>query len=640
MEGFLFQASVLLAAAVIAVPIASRLGLGSVLGYLAAGIIIGQVPGLIGGHAAEELQHVAEFGVVMMLFLIGLELEPKALWDMRHRLIGLGGLQITLTTFAVMAGAMMLDVSWSVALAIGLVFSLSSTAIVLQTLSEKGLMRTGGGRSTFSVLLTQDIAVIPMLALLPLLALPKTPDIILGETLQRLAEKNNTAGDHAEPAYEAAQSFIQSLPGWGVTLVTLAAVGGIIVFGVYMTRPIFRFIHSSGLREMYTALALLIVVGISYVMTLVGLSPALGAFMAGVVLASSEFRHELESDIEPFKGLLLGLFFITVGAAINFSLLFAQFFPVLALAFAVIFIKGAVLFMLGIFFGLRGRDLWLFTLGLAQAGEFGFVLISFSGQHNVIPPEFRETLLLVVAISMLITPLLFILYDYLSHRMSDGIEAHEPDEIDSTGPVIIAGIGRFGQVVNRIVRSSGFDTVVLDHDLEAIQRMRRFGIKAFLGDPGRPELLHAAGLKDARVLVAALDDAKATERLVAFARRERPDLHIVARARDRTHVFQLYQAGANDIVRELFDSSLRAGRYVLENVGLSEYEASELEKTFYHYDRRSVRDLAALWDPNVPTIENTAYISRAKELEAELQTMLLSQLEEAAADQTDDRKQA
>ncbi|MEM9129786.1 MAG: cation:proton antiporter, partial [Pseudomonadota bacterium] len=200
MEGFLFQASVLLAAAVIAVPIASRLGLGSVLGYLAAGIIIGQVPGLIGGHAAEELQHVAEFGVVMMLFLIGLELEPKALWDMRHRLIGLGGLQITLTTFAVMAGAMMLDVSWSVALAIGLVFSLSSTAIVLQTLSEKGLMRTGGGRSTFSVLLTQDIAVIPMLALLPLLALPKTPDIILGETLQRLAEKNNTAGDHAEPA--------------------------------------------------------------------------------------------------------------------------------------------------------------------------------------------------------------------------------------------------------------------------------------------------------------------------------------------------------------------------------------------------------------------------------------------------------
>ncbi|MEM8774050.1 MAG: cation:proton antiporter, partial [Pseudomonadota bacterium] len=322
MDGFLFQATVLLAAAVIAVPIASRMGLGSVLGYLAAGIIIGQIPGLLGGHAAEELQHVAEFGVVMMLFLIGLELEPKALWDMRHRLIGLGGLQITLTTLAVMFGAILLGVAWSVALAIGLVFSLSSTAIVLQTLSEKGLMRTGGGRSTFSVLLTQDIAVIPMLALLPLLALPKTPDMILGETLQRLAETGE-GGEHSEAAHEAAQSFIQSLPGWGVTLVTLAAVGGIIFFGVYMTRPVFRFIHASRLREMYTALALLIVVGISFIMTLVGLSPALGAFMAGVVLASSEFRHELESDIAPFKGMLLGLFFITVGAAINFSLLFA-----------------------------------------------------------------------------------------------------------------------------------------------------------------------------------------------------------------------------------------------------------------------------------------------------------------------------
>ncbi|MEM8775639.1 MAG: cation:proton antiporter, partial [Pseudomonadota bacterium] len=514
-----------------------------------------------------------------------------------------------------------------------------STAIVLQTLSEKGLMRTGGGRSTFSVLLTQDIAVIPMLALLPLLALPKTPDMILGETLQRLAETGD-GGEHSEAAHEAAQSFIQSLPGWGVTLVTLAAVGGIIFFGVYMTRPVVRFIHASRLREMYTALALLIVVGISFIMTLVGLSPALGAFMAGVVLASSEFRHELESDIAPFKGMLLGLFFITVGAAINFSLLFAQFFPVLGLAIAVILIKGTVLYVLGRFFGLRGRDLWLFTLGLAQAGEFGFVLISFSGQHNVIPPEFRETLLLVVAISMLITPLLFIFYDYLSHKMSDTAERLDPDEIDTTGPVIIAGIGRFGQVINRIVRSSGFDTVVLDHDLEAIQRMRRFGVKGFLGDPGRPELLHAAGLKEARVLVAALDDPEATLRLVAFARRERPDLHIVARARDRTQVFRLYQAGANDIVRELFDSSLRAGRYVLENLGLSEYEASELEKTFYHYDRRSVRELAALWDPNIQTIENTAYISRAKELEAELQTMLLSQLEEAAGDETNDRKQA
>ena len=641
MEGFFFQATIFLAAAVIAVPIAARLGLGSVLGYLAAGILIGQIPGFLGGHAAEELQHFAEFGVVMMLFLIGLELEPRALWEMRHKLIGLGGLQVTLTTLAVMAACMAMGVGWSVALAIGLVFSLSSTAIVLQTLSEKGLMQTGGGRSTFSVLLTQDIAVIPMLALLPLLALPKTPDIILGETLQRLAETSSGAQGEEDggASIEAAQSFIQGLPGWGVTLVTLAAVAGIIVVGVYGTRPVFRFIHKARLPEMYTALALLIVVGIAFVMTLVGLSPALGAFLAGVVMASSEFRHELESDIQPFKGLLLGLFFITVGAGINFSILFASFFLIMALTLAVILIKGGILFGLGYLFGMRGRDLRLFTLGLAQAGEFGFVLINFSGQHNVIPPELRETLLLVIAISMLITPLLFILHDWQSGRSQDKVESPQADEIDSQGPVIIAGIGRFGQVVNRMVRSSGFETVVLDHDLEAIQRMRRFGIKGFLGDPGRPELLHAAGLKTASVLVAALDDEKATTRLVAFARRERPDLHIVARARDRTHVFRLYQAGANDIVREVFDSALRAGRYALENIGLTEFEAAELQKTFYHHDRNSVRELAALWDPNIPTIDNTAYISRARDLEGELQTMLLSK-REVETKPDDDSEQA
>jgi CPA2 family monovalent cation:H+ antiporter-2 len=231
---------------------------------------------------------------------------------------------------------------------------------------------------------------------------------------------------------------------------------------------------------------------------------------------------------------------------------------------------------------------------------------------------------------MLITPLLFLIFDNLARRMADGAPAPEAeaDKIDRTGQVIIAGIGRFGQVVNRLVRSSGFDTVVLDNDLAAIQRMRRFGVKGFFGDPTRPDLLHAAGLAQARVLVAALDDPDACVRLVAFARRERPDLHIVARARDRTHVFRLYKAGANDIVRELFDGSLRAGRYVLENVGLSDFEAAEAEKTFYRHDRQSVRELAALWDPNVPTMENAAYIKRARELEAELQTMLLSQIED------------
>ncbi|WP_417728390.1 monovalent cation:proton antiporter-2 (CPA2) family protein [Roseovarius sp.] len=627
MEGFLFQATIYLAATVIAVPLAARLGFGSVLGYLAAGILIGPVFGLVGGHETAELQHVAEFGVVMMLFLIGLELEPRALWDMRHRLLGLGGLQITLTTLAVMwAGMHLLGLGWSVALAVGLIFALSSTAIVLQTLSEKGLMQTGGGRSAFSVLLTQDIAVIPMLAFLPLLALPKTPDMIMGEILSRGTEPLEH-GDTSAP-HQAAQSFIASLPGWGATLVTIAAVAAIILTGIYLTRPVFRFIHSARLREMYTAIALLIVVGISFLMMLVGLSPALGAFLAGVVLANSEFRHELESDLAPFKGLLLGLFFITVGAGINFTVLFGAPVLIVGLAVVVILTKGAVLYILGRLFALRGRDLWLFTLSLAQAGEFGFVLVGFSVQQHVLPIALSEVILLVIALTMLITPLLFILYDILSRRLRDSAETPEADTIDQTGPVIIAGIGRFGQVVNRLVRSSGFETVVLDHDLLAIQRMRRFGVKGFFGDPTRPDLLHAAGLGQARILVAALDNPDATVQLVSFARRERPDLHIIARAYDRTHVFRLYQAGANDIVRELFDSSLRAGRYVLENMGLTEFEAAELEKTFYHHDRHSVRELAALWDPDKPTVENEAYITRARALEEELQTMLLSQLEE------------
>ncbi|RBI83856.1 potassium transporter [Rhodosalinus halophilus] len=612
MEHFLLQASIYLAAAVIAVPIAARLGFGSVLGYLAAGIAIGPVLGLVGADT-EELQHFAEFGVVMMLFLIGLELEPRALWNMRHKLVGLGGLQIGVTMALVTAAAMAMGFAWQTGLALGMIFALSSTAIVLQTLSEKGLIQTGGGRSAFSVLLTQDIAVIPMLALLPLLAVQ--------------AAAGHDAAPHAEGAHGGSMSLVEGLPGWGATLVTLGAVAAIILTGIYATRPVFRFIHAARLREMYTALALLIVVGIAFLMNLVGLSPALGAFLAGVVLATSEFRHELESDIEPFKGLLLGLFFITVGAGINFDVLFGAPVLILGLTLGLIALKGAVLFVLGKLFGLKGRDQWLFTLGLAQAGEFGFVLTSFSVQTNVVSAELSQTILLVVALSMLVTPLLFLLYDALAKRIGTTAEAPPADEIDETGPVIIAGIGRFGQIVNRLVQSTGYRTIVLDHNMQTIQLMRRFGFKGFFGDPTRPELLHAAGLKDARVLVVALDDPDAAVRLVAYARRERPDLHIIARARDRTHVYRLFRAGANDIVREMFDSSLRAGRYVLENIGLTDFESAEAERAFKQHDRKAVRELAQLWDPERPIAENEAYLARARELERDLETQLTEILE-------------
>lgn len=611
METFLFQATIYLGAAVIAVPLAARLGLGSVLGYLSAGIMIGPVLGLVGSES-KDIQHFAEFGVVMMLFLIGLELEPRALWDMRRRLIGLGGLQIVLTTGGIMGGAMLLGFDAATSLAVGLIFALSSTAIVLQTLDEKGLMRTSGGRSVFSVLLTQDIAVIPILALLPLLVIANPLVMAPDGSLIRQFEPYGK---------DAAFSLVDGLPGWGVTLVTLGAVVAIILVGVFLTRPIFRYIHHARLREMYTALALLMVTSIAVLMSMVGLSPALGTFLAGVVLANSEFRHELESDLAPFKGLLLGLFFITVGAGIDFDLLANQPAFILSATAMVIFIKGAVLFGLSFLFSIEGKDRWLFTLSLAQAGEFGFVLVSFSLQQGVLGVALSSTLLLIIALSMLVTPLLFIIYDRLSKRLNEG-ETQAADEVDEKGTVIIAGIGRFGQIVNRLVQSAGFSTVVIDSDLAAVQMMRKFGFRGFFGDPTRPDLLNAAGLDEAHILVVAIDDRASTNKLVAYARKTHPDLHIIARARDRVHVYELYAAGANDIIRELFDGSLRAGRYALENLGLSEFEAAEAEQTFFQHDRAAVRELAELWEPGVPLADNPAYVARARALNNDLETAL------------------
>ncbi len=610
MEGFLFQATIYLGAAVIAVPLASRLGLGSVLGYLLAGIVIGPVFGLVGTES-QDIQHFAEFGVVVMLFLIGLELEPRALWDMRQRLIGLGGLQVVVTTFVIMSGALLLGQNFAVALAIGLIFALSSTAIVLQTLTEKGLVQTSGGRSVFSVLLTQDIAVIPMLALLPLLAAPAVMRLLPNGSVERVVEGH---GDG-----HATLSLVEGLPGWGVTLVTLGAVVAVVLAGTFLTRPVFRYIHHARLREMYTALALLMVVATAVLMSMVGLSPALGTFLAGVVLANSEFRHELESDLEPFKGLLLGLFFITVGAGIDFNLLFAEPVNLFALTLGVIVAKGLILYGLAVMFKLRGKERWLFTLSLAQAGEFGFVLISFSVQQGVLSPGLSGRLLLIVALSMLITPLLFILYDVVSRRMTE-TEELDDDEVDEQGTVIIAGIGRFGQIVNRLVQSAGFSTVVIDSNMSTVQMMRTFGFRGYFGDPTRPDLLNAAGLESAKVLVVAIDDKASAVTLVSYARKTRPDLHIIARARDRVHVYELFNAGADDIVREMFDSSLRAGRYVLENLGLTEFEAAEAEETFYDHDRKALRELAELWQPGVPVADIPGYVARARELNNDLET--------------------
>ena len=623
MSEFLIQATIYLGAAVIAVPIAARLGFGSVLGYLAAGIVIGPLIGLVGSEA-QEIQHFAEFGVVMMLFLIGLELEPRVLWDMRRRLIGLGGSQIALSIVGIAAASLALGYPLSTSIAIGMIFALSSTAIVLQTLTEKGLTQTSGGRSVFSVLLTQDIAVIPMLAVLPLLAVGSMGLVIAPDGSMVPVE-----------THEDSISLVEGLPAWGVTLVTIGAVGAVILAGTYLTRPVFRYIHHARLREMYTALALLMVVSIAVLMKLVGLSPALGTFLAGVVLANSEFRHELESDLEPFKGLLLGLFFITVGAGINFDLLFDKPVSILGLTLGMMLLKGVVLYGLTFAFRMRSRNRWLFTLGLAQAGEFGFVLIAFSVTQGVLSPGLSQTLLLIVALSMLVTPLLFILQEWLGKRIGEE-DGQEEDDVEATGPVIIAGIGRFGQIVNRLVQSAGFATVVIDNDLPTVQMMRKFGFRGFFGDPSRPDVLKAAGLADARVLVVALDDPKASVALVRYARKERPDLHIISRAKDRVHVYELFDAGADDIVREMFDSSLRAGRYALENLGMTEYEAAEAEQMYYQHDREALRELAELWKPGVPIADIPEYVARSKELNTDLETALASIMESRNADFEDE----
>jgi len=611
MESLLLQASFYLAAAVLLVPLTVRLGLGSVIGYLAAGLLIGPALGLAGSES-HDLQHFAEFGVVMLLFLIGLELEPRTLWDMRHRLLGLGGLQVVLTAGIITGLLHVIGEPFAVAATLGLLLSLSSTAIVLQTLTEKDLLRTPGGRSVFGVLLAQDIAVVPMLALIPLFASRVAP-----------AEVHEGA---AEPLH----TLIDSLPGWGVALLTLGIVAAIVAVGHFLTRPVFRFVHASRLPEMGTFISLLMVIGIAFLMMLVGLSPALGTFIAGVVLANSEFRHQIDADIRPFKGILMGLFFMTVGVSIDVALFADQALRIILLTLALITVKGLVLYVLGFAFRLKGRDRLLPAFALAQGSEFGFLLISFAVARQILPEAIAQRALLVISLSMLLTPVLFLLLDRLSRRHAARTADGSPDEISERGPVIIAGIGRFGQVVHRMTRSAGLHTVVLDADAAAVERLRRFGIKGFYGDPSRPDLLQAAGIAEAKVLVVAVDDRANALRIVEFARKARPDLHIVARAYDRVHVYELFRAGADDIVRETFDSSVRAGRYVLENMGFSDYEAAKLSQTYYKVDRAAMRDLAELWQPGQPVHLNEAYVARARQLEDDMRTALLDDQDAAS----------
>lgn len=607
MTDFLLLAFIFLVAGVAAVPLATRFGLGSVLGYLIAGIVISPILALL--HVdIVSIQHFAEFGVVMMLFLVGLELEPKMLWSMRHRLLGLGGGQIGLTTAAVAGFAVFFGQPVTVSVAIGLVLALSSTAIVLQTLNEKGLMKSDGGQSSFSVLLTQDIAVIPMLALIPLLALPE-----LAEAVSLGAEMHEPAASHG-----TALSLVEGLDGWQTAIVTVAAVAMVIVGGSVLTGPIFRFISVTNLRELFTATALMMVIGIALLMSLVGLSPALGTFLAGVVLANSPYRHELESDIDPFKGLLLGLFFMTVGAGINFALLFENLLTTLGLTIGLMVLKVIVLLILARIFKLTKGNKWLFAMGLAQAGEFGFVLLSFTVANAVVPASVADQLLLVVALSMLLTPGLFIVYDrFIEPRFSAG-EEREADEMPSDCKVIIAGAGRVGGTIDRVLRNAGIETTVIDYSAKRLEIMERFGVRHYYGDASRPDLLHAAGVHDAKVLIVAIDDRDKITQIVQHVGDNYPNVHIIARAIDRDHVYDLWFAGCRDIIRETWDSTMRMTRSAFEAMGDSREIAEQIVKTFDRYDRKAMVAVAEVHRRDVPPHENEEYLAKVREVGAEV----------------------
>ncbi|MEM7414616.1 MAG: monovalent cation:proton antiporter-2 (CPA2) family protein [Gemmatimonadota bacterium] len=602
-ETLFTQAFVYLTAAVVAVPIAKRVGLGSVLGYLLAGVVIGPfVLGFVGAEG-EDVMHFAEFGVVMMLFVIGLELEPSLLWRLRAPILGLGGLQVGITTALVTIIAMLLGLEWRAAIAVGMVIALSSTAIVLQTLAEKGLMKTSAGQSAFSVLLFQDIAVIPMLALMPLLS---TGQVEL----------------HGD-GHHAAEAWISTLPGWARALAVLGAVAAIIIGGRYLLRPFFRVLGRVRLREVFTAATLLLVIGIALLMTQVGLSPALGTFLAGVVLANSEYRHELEADIEPFKGLLLGLFFISVGASIDFGLIASGPGLIAGLTVSMIGLKFAVLIALARLFKLGTDQAFLFAFALPQVGEFSFVLLSFAGQEGVLGGDITDPLVAAVALSMAVTPLLLVFNERVlqPHFGTKESEDREADEIEELNPVIIAGYGSFGSTVGRLLRSKGVGTTVLDVDPDQIEFLRRIGMKVYYGDATRHDLLETAGAAQAKILVAALNDGETTLELVHTAKKHFPHLKIYARGHEWRDSFELHEAGADHVYRQALDTSLRMGSDALRDLGFRAYTAERASQKFLKHDQEAVGELAALNNE-----DESIFISAVRERIAALEALMANDL--------------
>jgi len=552
---FLIQASVYLAAAVLGVALSHRLGLGSVAGYLLAGIAIGPW-GLALVGDIDDVRRFAEIGVVFLLFVIGLELEPRRLWNMRGPLLRLGVSQLAASIAAIAALAWVLGIDPRVGVVAGMALALSSTALALQPLSERGALSTQGGQATFAVLLFQDLAVIPMLALLPLLG--------------------RSGG---------ASSF--SWQALGVAVLVIAAT---LIGGHYLARPVFRHIARTRLREIFTAFALLLVLVIALGFESAGVSMALGAFLAGMLLAESEYRHEIEAAIEPFKGLLLGLFFISVGMTVDFGLLVERPLAVLGIIAGFFVVKAAILWLIARDARLPANERPLFVLLLAQGGEFAFVLLGLGAGNEAIPREAAQTITAAVALSMLATPFLLLLHDrVLAPRF--GAAERRAHEVPQASRVIVAGLGRVGQVVARVLHASGYEPTVLDDDPDHVEQSRKFGFRAFYGDATRLDLLHAAGADRAEFLIIALDDPHATTQLARTALANFPKLRIIARARDMRHVFELRDIGIELIERETFRSALNLAERSLSAISGDAERAKRAVRAFGRHDVEVLKKL-------------------------------------------------
>ncbi|OWW25753.1 potassium transporter [Zobellia sp. OII3] len=596
----LFEAIVFLLGAIICVSIAKRLGLSSVLGYLLAGVLIGPyVLGFI-GNEGEDILHFAEFGVVMMLFLIGLEIEPKNFWKMRKTIVGMGGLQVAATMLLSYFLFILFGFNKTVALTLAMATALSSTAIALQTIKEKGLLNTNFGQSSFSILLFQDIIVIFMLGALPLLANTDKPTV-------------EHSSEHA--------NLLQNLPLGLQTLAILVSVVAIVVAGKYLIVPMLRKVAKTGVRELLIAAALLIVFGISFLMELVGLSPALGAFLGGVVLSNSEFKHELESTLEPFKNLLLGLFFMAVGASINFIVIANSPLTVGGILLAVIVLKALALFITGSVFKLKLNQKLLLTFGLAQIGEFAFVLLSFAFQLNILEQDQLDMMLVVTALTMTFTPIIGMVNErLLLPRLGTKESIKRPmDHIAKSQKVILVGFGHFGSTVGRFLRTHGVEATILDHDSNRVDFLRKMGFEVYYGDATRTDLLESAGIAEANILICAMDNPDVIKQLAKTVKDKYPQVKIMVRAKNRYVAYEFLNMEIDHIYRESLETSLKLASEVLSQMGFRKYTLQRQVQNFIKYDEDSLRRLA-----KEGQIGDDNYIFKARK-ELEQQEKLLEQ---------------